>query len=215
MSRVRLIIAVCCGIMACSALTSTAAFAGGQWDVNGTALSGTTPILSFALVLSPGRFFIHGFGLSIVCRGSQVSFNEGLLKAPDGVSVKDLTFNECKIEESESCTLSNGKLLSVPIHGLAYLDNGERLNTTILLLPQTKNTFFTFKFEGENCPFAGVQSVTGGLDLLIDEGYLPAVEHLVLSQILKGELKLGSSEVLLEKLDADMRLASGLPWNFL
>jgi hypothetical protein len=85
----------------------------------------------------------------------------------------------------------------------------------ILVLPDTKNTLFTIKFEGEICALLGTQPVTGGLDLLIHEGSDPAARHLVLAFSLKGQLKIGSDEDELVGLSGDLELASKETWNFL
>lgn len=217
MSRAKLVFATCFAVFAFSGLVASQAFAGGEWDVNGTPLVGTAALAHAALVLKPGSLRIDNANpIEIECLAHEILINEGVLIAPDGVLAKSITFHECAVTlGSPTCTLASDLITTVPIHGLAHLDEGGRLNTLILILPETKTTFATFKFEGEKCALLGTQAVTGGVHLLIDEGYLPKELHLILVVTLKGGLKVGSSEALLTGLDADLRLESGLLWRFL
>ncbi len=217
MSRAKLVFAACFAVFAFSGLVAAQAFAGGEWDVNGEPLHGTAALANAALVLKPGVLKIDNASpVEIECLAHEILINEGVLISPDGILAKSITFHECSvILGNPTCILGSSLITTVPIHGLAHLDEGGRLNTLILILPETKTTFATIKFEGENCALLGVQPVTGGVHLLIDEGYLPKELHLVLAVTLKGGLKVGSSEALLTGLDADIRLQSGALWRFL
>jgi hypothetical protein len=219
MSRTKLLIAACFAVFALVALASASASAAtAGWDVNGTLLSGTVPLLSTALVLQEGVLKVEaGETLEIKCKAHEVLFNEGLLRSPDGITAKDVTFHGCQTvgSSAEKCMIPD-LILTVAVHGLASLEGP--LNTLIKVLPQTKTTFATIKFGnavGSECALLGTEAVTGGLDLLLHEGFDPATLHLALAFSLTGSLKIGSSNAVLEGLDADLRLASGLRWNYL
>jgi hypothetical protein len=218
MSRAKLLVVACFAVFGLVALASGSASAAEGWDVNGTLLSGTTALASTALVLQEGVLKIEaGETVEIKCKAHELLINEGVLKSPDGLLAKDVTFHGCETvgPSAAQCTIPD-LILTVPVHGLASLEGP--LNTLIKVLPQTKVTFSTIKFDnatGGACALLGVQPVTGGVDLLIHEGFDPATLHRVLAFSLTGGLKVGSSNAVLEGLEADLKLASGLRWNYL
>jgi hypothetical protein len=219
MPRVKLLLVASLAVFMFMPALATAS-TGGQWLVNGKALLAgeTLALLPKALVLRPKegvlKVLVAGGSIEVGCEGEQVDLEEGKIIGPDGILVKKLTFHLCKILNSASCTLGSELLSTVPIHGLASLDLPGSLNAYILLLPETKNTLATIKFEGETCAILGTQSVTGNASLLIHGALHEVLSHLVLAFSLPKALKFGSSEADLEKIDFDLVLSQHENWSF-
>lgn len=213
MSKVKLFVAVCAAACMLSALASTVAYA--EWDVGGAKLVGSAAIATTAAVGSSGQLLVPATGVTITCTANVLGINGGRLIAPAGILASSIVFQQCANVGESGCTLATKTIGTVPVHGVASLEGA--LNTYILVLPETKNTFATIAFTtAEPCAFAGTtQPVTGDASLLIHNGIHPAVTQLVLAFSLKGALKLGSGEALLENADALIQLASGATWNFL
>jgi hypothetical protein len=215
MSRSKSLVGACFAMFALCAVVSATAFAGGQWDINGTPLAAHATVgLSNVLVLEEGKLLIKSAPeFSIVCKGHEVLLINGVLIGPDGALAKSIVFHECKTEESEACTLAKPLIETVPVHALAHLDG--TLNALILVLPETKTTFATVKFEGATCALEGTQPIAGAAHILIHEAIHSLKRHRALAFSLAGLLKVGSSEAKLEGLVGDIELTSGLPWSFL
>ena len=219
MSRAKLLIAACFAVLALSALTVATASAAEGWDVAGTAL----PTNSKAAIKSPANVGQKGLlevalgegTITIKCEANTVSITGGALVGPTGIEATSVGFEECFVVNNETCNLGQTTINTVPIHGVAKLDPASPLNTLILVLPKTKNTFATILFIGNTCALKGVQPVTGDVDLLVDAGVHATTVHLVLVSSLPKSLKVGNSEASLHKLDADVQLVSGSTWNFL
>jgi hypothetical protein len=211
MSKAKLLIAACFAMFVVGGIASATASAG-SWDVNGKEITASVALASTALVLTTGKLSVPAANTEIVCKGHELLINEGKLLPPDGILAKDLTFHECSTENTGGCSIGP-LILTVAIHGLAHLEG--TLNTLILILPETKNTFASVPFTGELCALTGTQPITGGVDLLIHEGKDPATRHLVLAFSLPGKLKVGSDEAELVGLSGDLELASKETWNFL
>jgi hypothetical protein len=219
MSRAKLLVAACFVVFGMTALAASTASAG-NWDVNGTPLtSGSVALASTALVLNAGILEIEATGeaITVKCEAHELLINEGKLEGPDNISAKDVTFHGCKTTGTSAahCTVPD-LILSVGVKGLATLDG--TLSTLIKVEPATKTVFATIKFgsvtEG-SCAIEGGNAVTGGIDLLIHEGFHSAVTHRVLAFSLPGGLKVASNPASLKELVGDLKLNSGLPWNFL
>ncbi len=169
-----------------------------------------------ALVLSHGRLHLTGVG-SMVCTGEQIGIEEGKIIGPDGLLAKKLTFQRCAFEETEVCRLANETIATVPLHGLASLDlQGEpaSLNAYILLLPETKTTFATFKVEGESCALIGTQTIAGDISLLVPGALHEVLLHTALGFSLPKALLVGNNEASLEGLHFDIALLGHLAWGF-
>lgn len=221
MSKAKLLVAACFAVLALSAVAATTAVAAGEWDVGGKPL-GAGKSAQIATTAAVGQFgVLSSAGIEVTCEGSELLIKNGFIVAPDEVVAEDITFHGCKTigKSAETCSLSSTLILTLALHGLAELDEGLRLNTVVLLLPLPTKTFTVLFFEGETCAIKGAAGVTASknpaIDLLIDEGYLPAFVHLVLAFSLKESLKLASNEATLSHADANFRLASGEEWNFL
>lgn len=212
MPRFRLIIAACLATFAVGAVASTAALAA-SWHVNGTELKGSAALASSAQVLTPGELSITaGEKLSIVCEGENLSITGGKLIAPAGILARSITFHECKTKETPNCTLGSTLILVLPVHGLLHFESP---NLLILVLPTTKTTFTTIKFNGEKCALLGTQPVTGGASILIHNVTTSEPSHFVLAFSSVGGLKVGSDEATLKGVSGDLKLASGESWSFL
>ncbi len=208
MPRFRLIIAACLATFAVGAVVSTTALAG-EWDVNGKPLVGSVALANKILVLEHGFLEVPAAGLKIECFSHEVGITEGKLVAKDGVEVASLSFKSCETN-TPVCTIGSETINTVPLDGLASLEG--TLNTLILVLPKTKNSFATIKFNGATCSLAGVQPVTGHAHILIHEGFDPAVVHRGLAL---GKLNVGNDEATLSGLVGDVELAEKQTWNFL
>ncbi len=212
MSRGRLLLAVSLAVFAVSAVASATASA--VWDVNGTLLVGSAQIATPAKVLARGKLEVPAAGVNVECSKTELGLTEAFIVHPDELRVQSVLFKECSA--TAPCSIGNGETIStLAIHGLAELDGP--LNTIIKLLPLPSKTFAVIKFEGETCALLGAKPVTATgaiVDLLIHEGFDPRVLHLVLVSSLPG-LKVGSDEATLKELDFDVKLVSGLTWNFL
>ncbi len=220
MSRAKLLFAASIAVLAFSAMASATASAATGWDVNGTLLVGTAALANTALVLAFGK--LESAGVEVQCQGHEIEISEGFIRHPDELLAKDLTFHKCKVlnPATSECKLSNETILTSALHGLAELDTkGSTLNTLILILPLPSKTFAVLTFEGEKCALAGNQPITANknpaIDLLIHEGGISLLLHLVLAFSLPESLRLGSSEAKLGGLDFDIKLANDQTWAFL
>ncbi len=216
MPKAKSMVAATFTVLAFSALSVSTASA--AWDVNGTLLAGTAALTN-ALVLSFGK--LKTAGVEIQCQAHEIEITNGFIREPDELLAGSLAFRSCRIlnGEATNCNLSSETISTLPIHGLAVLDEGKALNTLILILPLPSKTFSVLKFEGATCALLGVQPITAAknpaIDLLVHEGGVPLLLHLVLAFSLKESLHVGSSEATLEGLDFDIRLANDETWAFL
>lgn len=80
--------------------------------------------------------------------------------------------------------------------------------------PEKGSVFATFKYEGETCAAAGVQSVTGAVTFTMPTGQSEEVSQEILSKGTAGEIKIGSSTASLDG-SASLTLASGKEWKWL
>lgn len=213
------ILPIFCLALAVGAFPTTAiASSGGQWLVNGKPLRAgeSAELLPTALALrfQEAELKILTANLGIKCESPTIDLEGGKITGPDGILVKKITFHACNVVGSEVCSLENELISTVPIHGLANLDLPGSLNAYILLLPETKTTFATIKFNGATCALSGVQPVTGDASLLIHGALHEVLLHLVLAITLKGALKVGSDEAHLIKVGFDIALNSHLTWSF-
>jgi hypothetical protein len=216
MSRSKSLVVACFATFALCAVVSATAFAGGQWDINGTPLAAHATVgLTNILVLNDGQFKILATGETpeIVCKGHEVSLVKGVLIGPDGLLASSVAFRECSVRNSENCTLGSSIIETVPVHALAHLDG--TLNALLLVLPETKATFATVKYDGNLCALESVATLTGGFHILVHEAIHSTKRKRALAFSLKGQLKDGSSEAELSGLVGDLELTSGLPWSFL
>jgi hypothetical protein len=217
MSMAKLFVITCFTVFALSAVVSTTAFAGGQWDINGTPLAAHATVgLENPLVLNPGLLLVTAGveAFTIKCTGHEILLKKGVLIGPDGALAESVIFHECKVVTPGSfCQLNGSLITTLPIHGLAHLDG--TLNALLLVLPETKTVLATIRLTGEFCPIEGIQALTGGVEALIHEAIHPTRVKLALAFSLKGQLKLGVSEAELAELHVDLKLTSGLPWSFL
>jgi hypothetical protein len=210
MSKTKLVVVGCFAAFALSALASASASA--AWDVNGTLLVGTAALLNSTLVLAHGSLEVVGAGVTLECTAKEIGINGGEIVHPDEIRIKDLTFKSC-VANGANCSLAEANILTLPLHGLAELDG--KLGVYIKLLPLPSKTAAVLTYEGANCALKGVQPVTGTFDLLAPTGQDPSVLQLANIFSLPGSVKVGSSEGKLSGLHIDLRLASGLTWNFL
>ena len=190
---------------------SSAAFAG-EWDVNGTKLVGTAALSGTALTLSIAKFVVDGV-LSIECSGETIGISGGELSSPDIILAAGITLNECALAEPTHCTIKNGTIRILAVHGLATLDGPS--NTFIKLLPQKGTFFASIPFEGELCAFKEEVDLAGSVDLLLDNSTTTQTTHPALVSTLKGQLAIFSSEMLLTGSTFDLKLASNQTWSFL
>ncbi len=220
MSRTKRLVAACFAALTLSAAVSTSAFAGGQWDINGTPLAAkATAGLSNILVLNEGKlsFKTGAEGIELICKGHEIAVKNGVLIGPEGVLASNIVFSECKTQAPGGgepvCKLGGTTISTIAIHGLAHLDG--TTNALILVLPETKTTFTTIKLTGETCALPEVSSINGGFHILIHEAATPQAAHRVLAFSLTNQLKFNSSEATLAGLVGDLKLTSGASWNFL
>lgn len=200
------------GLSLLTTANQTRHLTGGSWDVNGTPLVGAAALAGTIKVLEHGSLIVHIAGVRIECLSQELGIEGGEIVAPDEVRAKSLEFKECAATEGP-CTLQETVIKTLALHGLAELDGA--LGTLIKILPLPSKTFAAVNFLGTTCALAGVQPVTGTVDLLAPSGKDPAILQLVRVFSLPGSLKVGSDEALLTGLEGDVQLASGQPWNFL
>ncbi len=157
MPNAKLMVAASFTVLAFSTLSVSTASA--AWDVNGTLLVGTA-VLANALVLSIGELITAG--VEIQCRGHEIEITNGFIREPDELLAESLAFHSCRIinEEGSHCRLSNETIATLPIHGLAVLDEGKVLNILILILPLPTKTFSVLSYTGEKCALLGNQPIT-------------------------------------------------------
>lgn len=210
MLKAKLLVAACFALFA----LSIPATANAGLVVNKKALGAgeSKPLAANALVLTTGQLQVLTANVVIKCTGEQVGVEGGKIVGTDGILVKSLTFNTCATTEPPTCSLASTQIKTVPIHGKVILDGS--LNAYVTVLPETKTTFTTIKFNGVECPLLGVQPATGTASILVHEAVHEKVVHLGLAFTLKGALKVGSNEAHLGGLSFDIELESKESWSF-
>jgi hypothetical protein len=208
MPKAKLLVAACFALFA----LSVPATANAGWVVNGKALaaSESKPLATHALVLTTGELKVLTANFAIKCQGHEVGIEEGKIIGTNGILVKSITFEGCHGEGV--CTIESEKIKTVPIHGTAILDGA--LNAYISLLPETKTTFATVKFNNEECALFGPQPVTGSASILVHGAAHETLTHLGLAFTLPKALKVGSDEAHLRGLSFDIALGTDEPWSF-
>lgn len=211
MLKVKLLVAACFAVFAVGAAASATASA--EWMVGGTNLVGSAA-LGNAGVLKTGQLTVTGV-TTVVCNGKEVVLHSGSIIAPDKILVSSVLFSECKGNNAPCDTITNGKIATVPIHGVAKLDG--TLSTYITLLPETKTIFAQIAFSNPECPLlvGGGAPVTGRASLLVHEGKDERLAHSALLFTLPGDLKVGSNAAEITGALFDIALQSHKLWSFL
>ncbi len=208
MSRPRTSVAIFVAVLGlCAAIQAPVATAG--WMVNGTEFTGTKALARTAKVVESFRF--EAAGTAVVCSGSTFDTVQAEIIAPNKGAAASIELHECKPEGKE-CTISNSTIASVPVVAEATLE-GTKGSVTVIT-PKTKATFATVFFEGTMCALNGTVGVTGKATVKFANGQIESTQQLGVLATTKGEMKVGSSEVVGTG-EFTRRLAGGERWSFL
>ncbi len=208
MSRPRTSAAIFVAVVAlCAAMQAPAATAG--WMVNGTEFTGTKALARTAKVVEAFKFEV--VGATVVCASSTFDTAQAEIIAPNHGAAASIELHECKPEGKE-CAITNSTIASVPVVAEATLE-GTKGSVTVIT-PKTKATFATAFFEGETCALHGTVGVTGKATVKFANGQIESTQQLGVLATTKGEMKVGSSEVVGTG-EFTRRLAGGERWSFL
>jgi hypothetical protein len=214
MSKVKVMMTVCVGVLALSALASASASAvTAGFMVNGTMLSGTRALASTAAVDEAAK--LEAAGVTIICNGPVLNGASPKINSATNMGdAESLTFNGCSANENCSVPTSISTLpvlVDLTLDGTLavkgkFLPHGPGANT---------KTFATILFGGALCALEGVQPVSGTQAFLAPTGQDERTLQLIsATQDVAGELKVGSSAATLTGLIL-VRLASGEAFSFL
>jgi hypothetical protein len=214
MSKAKIMMTVCVGVLALSAFASASASAvTAGFMVSGTMLNGTRALATTAAVDEPGE--LEAAKVKITCSGSVLNGASPKINSATNMGdAESLTFNGCSA--NEHCTVPSSistlpVLVDLTLDGTLavkgkFLPHGPGANT---------HTFATILFEGALCALEGVQPVTGSQAFLAPTGQDERTLQLIAAtQDVGGELKVGSSAATL-KGSILVRLASGEAFSFL
>jgi hypothetical protein len=134
------------------------------WMVNGAMLSGSEGLATLAQATN--LTITAANGLKLKCNAGTINVVHGEIKAPSGGGVESLAFHTCEAENAE-CNLASSSIATVQTLFELTLDGSLAARGTIS--PESK-VIATFKYEGVNCAFSGVQALSGKLGLLMPEG---------------------------------------------
>jgi len=209
MSKVKLIIAVCLGVLAISALTSASASAAG-WMVGGTNLTGTEKLATTAAVDEKG--VLTGGGVTITCEGKTLNGAAPQIEATNKGSATDLEFTGCKA--AAPCSIESEKVKTEPVTVEATLEG--TLAVVATFKPKSGTVFTVLHFLGAECALEGEQPVKGQAKVLAPTGQDERTLQLInaISSESSGELKIGSAGASLSG-SALLKLENGKPWSFL
>jgi len=214
MSKAKMIITTLIAVFALGALASASASAAtAGWMVNGTLLSGSTPLATTAKVDQSGFLKSSAANVELECSGTTLNGVAPEITSPSKGSASSLIFTSC-IALSPNCTIGSSEIKTVPL--LAEVTLEGVLAVIATFKPETKSVFATFLFNGEKCAAEGLNAVTGTAKVLAPTGQ----DERTLQQInaiateVSNELKVGSSAAEL-KGSALLKLASSLEWSFL
>jgi hypothetical protein len=213
MSKKKSTTAACLGMLTLASLVTTSP-ATAQWMVGGATLGGTeTKALAKTAAVDENMTFKFA-GVTLTCQGERVNAVTPQIEASGEMSsASSLEFTQCSA--SENCQIPT-TIATIPVLVHAALDPGDTKAVLATILPKTKTTFTTIKFEGEKCALLGTQPVTGKAKVLIPAGQEELAKQLVEAKVTAGssELKVGSSAAEI-KGSALVRLVSGATWSFL
>jgi hypothetical protein len=214
MSKAKIMMTVCVGVLALSAFASASASAvTAGFMVNGTMLNGTKALASTAAVDEVG--VLNTAGVTITCNGSVLNGASPKIDSATNMGdAESLTFNGCSANANCKVPTSISTLpvlVDLTLDGTLavkgkFLPHGPGANT---------KTFATILFEGNLCALEGVQPVSGTQAFLAPTGQDERTLQLIsATQDVAGELKVGSNAATL-KGSILVRLASGEPFSFL
>lgn len=201
---------IACGLFAVflfGTLASSPAEAG--WLVLGSLLAGSAAISP--AVITHLRGTLKDASVEILC--PTIAFQGAAISDPDKILIKSLEFSGCSVTRPFRCTVSGGKVATVPIEGLFTL-NGT-LGAKAKIKPETGNVLETIGFEGDECAQGGQSvPVTGSALLLAPQGQDASLWQLLnLTVETEDELHIGPEESIILG-NALVRLENDMPWSF-
>jgi hypothetical protein len=189
------------------------------WMVGGTNFHGTAALATTAVVHEPARLLVPSLEhLTITCSGSLLDAEEPRIEALDKIFARALRFLSCNTNRV-NCALevTNQTIGTFPI--LILADLGTKESVKLLVLPETKGRFAEFKFnESNTCALAGVQPVSGAVNISSPDGQLELLSHLIegLGSFENNSLQIGSgNKAYLVGGKVLLRLQSDSKWSFL
>jgi len=211
MSKVRIIMAACLGVLAFSALASASASAATPgWMVGGTLLSGSEKLATTAAVDEKG--VLKGAGVTITCEGKTLNGLEPKIESTNKGSATTLEFTVCSA--AAPCKVSPETIKTEPVSVEATLEGALAVLATFS--PKTGTLFSTVTFSGSECALEGAQPITGHAKVLAPTGQDERTLQLIkaITTEATNELKIGNGAASLTGA-ALLKLASGKTWSFL
>lgn len=202
--RVTLVVCVAVALYVASVSTASAG-----WFVEGTELAGTAALAASAPV--DEQFQLTASQVEVKCSGSALNSVNPKIAASNTLAASSLEFSECK--GNAVCPLVGKTISTLPLS--AELSEGTLPEDKAVFLPTNSSKIFaTIKFEGAECTFAGVNTLTGKQTATLPTGQEENVTQSISPKTAtSGELKLVSSSATL-KGTALVKLASGKVWAF-
>lgn len=209
MSKVKPVVVACLAVLALSAVAAASASA--AWMESGATFgTGSKAALNSKSIKTENAVLV-GAQITIECSGALEGAGAEIIGPNKGAATR-LVFTTCE-SKTENCTLEGTTVSTVPILAEATLAGGAEVS--VLFLPETKNTFSTFKINGAACAASGINAVTGHAKVLAPTGQTEKTEQEIKAvTTANGELKLGSGAASLSG-GALIKLVSGKPWSFL
>lgn len=211
MPKLKTMITICTGTLALTALTPVSP-AIAQWMINGKTLSGTETAALATTAAVDENFQLKAAGVTTTCTGNTLESTSPELAA-SGEMYDESTLKIRQCSANSGCIGPNTiNFTSILVDVAPFL----LIFTKQKVLPKTKTTLATIKFEGATCALLGVQPLTGKFLLNgptgQEERTLQEIQAAATEE--SAELKLGSSSAEL-KGEALLKLVSGATWSFL
>lgn len=216
MHRAKDLVAVLGLSLVAMAVVSSQAFAAAGWMVHGTQLTGTA-------ALSPGaildeKLLVTGDSgqVEVKCGGSELRLGNPVISGGTGMAdTSSWEVTECV--GNRSCPLAEsmgGRVQSLATLTDLTLDGALAVKGRFLSTNSSK-LLGTIAFAGPECPFTGVQQITGAGTFLMPTGQDERTLQLIaMTDEEFGSVKLGSVGLVIQG-SVLVHLTSDLPYGFL
>src|ERR1700723_2201185 len=212
MRKVKVAIVVLGLVFAISGSMSNTASA--AWLVKGTVVSTGVAVVRTARVTQNAVFTFNNISITCTTGGGGMA---GVIESPSMGSAASIVFGNCSVTSGNPpCTLEMpgepGTIGTAPV--LAEVTLEGVLAAKAVFKPRTKSAFATIKFAGATCSVSGVEAIGGAATVSMPTGQDSRTSQEVVINTPSGELKMGSNAVTLTG-KVLLKLASGLPWDFM